>query len=63
MKIVEQIESPKVVKSVLLVKLDNGNVHQALLSNDHMDTIVGLAQSLSDRNLKVLDPPLEGIDF
>ena len=62
-KIVEQLESPKVVKSILLVKLDNGNVHQVLLSKDLSELLEQFAVTLSDGRLKVLDPPLEGIEF
>jgi hypothetical protein len=52
-----------VVKSVLLVKLDNGNVHQVLLEKDLMALLEQFAMTLSNGSLKVLDPPLEGIDF
>jgi hypothetical protein len=56
-------KGPVVVKSVLLVKLDNGNVHQVLLEKDLMALLEQFAMTLSSGTLKVLDPPLEGIDF
>ena len=56
-------KDPVVVKSILLVKLDNGNVHQVLLEKDLMALLEQFAMTLSGGTLKVLDPPLEGIDF
>ena len=56
-------KDPIVVNSVLLVKLDNGNVHQVLLSKELSELLERYALTLSDGRLKVLDPPLEGIDF
>ena len=56
-------QNPKVVSSVLLVKLDNGKVYQVLLMKEDIDLLLEFSASLNQGGLKLLDPPLEGIDF
>jgi hypothetical protein len=58
------MKNPKIVTLVLLVKLDNGNVHQVVIDHDYDASILSLIARLSDDGkINLLDPPIEGIDF
>jgi hypothetical protein len=58
------MKNPKIVKLVLLVKLDNGNVHQVVIDHDYDTSILSLIGKISDEGkINLLDPPIEGIDF
>lgn len=56
-------QQPKAVRAVLLVKLDNGNVHSVLITEEYMPLLLEFGAAVNGGVLKIIDPPIQGVDF